>query len=79
MGTIVAVVPESRTLVVDVPLGTEVLRIGTEVTERTKITAGGAPTSLESLTQGAEVRLQYYRVESGDEATSVEVLHGSTG
>ncbi len=79
VGTIVAVVPESRTLVVDVPLGAEVLRLGTGVTERTKITAEGAATSLERLKEGAEVRIQYHRVDNGDEATSVEVLHGPTG
>jgi hypothetical protein len=32
-------VPESRTLVVDVPLGKEVLRIGVALTEKTKITS----------------------------------------
>ena len=79
VGTVVAVHPESRTLVVDVPLGTEVLRLGTEVSERTKIIAGGAATSLEDLKEGDEIRIRYRRVDSGDEATSIEVLHGPLG
>jgi hypothetical protein len=76
VGHIVAVVPESRTLVVDVPLGKDVLRIGAEVTGKTKITAEGKAVSLESLKLGARVRINYRRAATGDEAISVEVLHG---
>ncbi|MFI5342535.1 MAG: hypothetical protein ACHQ7N_22220 [Candidatus Methylomirabilales bacterium] len=79
VGRIVAVVPESRTLVVDVPLGKEVLRIGAGVTEKTKITAEGKAISLESLKPGARVRLNFRRVATGDEAISVEVLRGARG
>lgn len=79
VGTIVAVVPASRTLVVDVPLGKEVLRIGAEVTDKTKIHAAGKAASLENLKPGARVRLNFRRVATGDEAIAVEVLRGPEG
>jgi hypothetical protein len=74
VGTVIAVVPASRTLVVDVPLGTEVLRIGAEVTKETKITAAGAAASFDSLKVGARVRINFRKVATGDEALSVDVL-----
>jgi hypothetical protein len=73
-GKIVALVPASRTLVVDVPLGKEVLRIGAGVTKETKITAAGAAASFDSLKVGARVRINFRRVATGDEALSVELL-----
>lgn len=76
VGTVIAVVPASRTLVVDVPLGKDVLRIGAEVTDKTKIRAGGKAASFESLRPGARVRINFRRVATGDEAISVEVLRG---
>lgn len=79
VGTIVAVVPDSRTLVVDVRLGKHTLRIGAEVTGKTKITAEGKAVSLESLKIGARVRINYRRVATGDEAISVDVLRGAAG
>ncbi len=79
VGTVVAVVPGSRTLVVDVPRGKDVLRIGAAVTERTKIRAGAAPASFDSLKEGDRVRIQFRRVATGDEATMVEVLRRSQG
>ncbi len=79
VGTVVAVVPASRTLVVDVPLGTDVLRVGAAVTETTTIVADGAAASFDSLKEGARVRLQFRRVATGDEATMVEVLRGRQG
>ena len=79
VGSIVAVVLATRTLVVDVPLGKEVLRVGAEVTPKTKITAAGAPVSLDSLEPGARVRINFRRVADGDEAISVEVLRGPKG
>jgi hypothetical protein len=79
VGNIVAVVPESRTLVVDIPLGKEVLRVGAALTEKTKITAAGKAGSLESLQPGARVRLHFRRVATGDEAISVDVLRDARG
>jgi hypothetical protein len=77
VGTIVAVVPASRTLVVDVPLGKEVLRIGAEVTDKTKITAAGKAVSLDRVNVGDRVRISFRRIEAGDEAISIEVLRGT--
>jgi hypothetical protein len=74
VGTIVAVAPESRTLVVDVPLGTDVLRIGAVVTDKTKIEAAGKAAPFESLKSGARVRMTFRRVAAGDEAISVQIL-----
>ncbi len=79
VGTVVAVVPTSQTLVVDVPLGNDVLRIGADVTDKTKIQAGGQTVTLDKLEEGARVRIAFRRVEDGDEATSVEVLQGPKG
>ncbi|MGE5849504.1 MAG: hypothetical protein ACM362_05205 [Candidatus Methylomirabilota bacterium] len=76
VGTIVAVAPESRTLVVDVPLGKDVLRIGATVTDKTKIEAAGKAAPFENLERGARVRITFRRIETGDEAISVEVLRG---
>jgi len=79
VGTIVAVVPHSRTLVVDVPLKGDVLRVGMEVTKRTKIRSGGSPIALEDLQVGARVRINFRRIADGDEAMTVEVLRPSAG
>ncbi len=79
VGTVVAVVPASRTLVVDVPLGKDVLRVGADVTDQTKIKAAGQTVSLDKLEEGARVRIAFRRVENGDKATSVEVLQGPRG
>ncbi len=79
VGTVVAVVPESRTVGVDVPRGKGVLRVGAAVTEKTKIMAKGASASFDSLKEGAHVRIQFRRVATGDEATRVEILGGSKG
>jgi hypothetical protein len=74
VGIVIAAVPASKTLVVDVRLGKQVLRVGATVTAKTKITAGGAPASFDRLKEGARVRIQFRRVATGDEAISVEVL-----
>jgi hypothetical protein len=79
VGNIVAVVPESWTLVVDVPLGKATLRIGAALTDKTKITAAGKAGSLESLKPGARVRIHFRRVATGDEAISVDVLRDARG
>jgi hypothetical protein len=79
VGTVVAVTPESRTLVVDVPLGEEVLRIGAEVTDTTRITANGQTVSLDHLQAGDRIRISVRRVATGNEAISVEMLSGRHG
>jgi hypothetical protein len=79
VGKIVAVVLASRTLVVDVPLGKEMLRIGAEVTQKTKLEAAGKAVSLESLKPGDHVRIQFRRIATGDEAISIEILGSPKG
>ncbi len=79
VGAVVAAVPDSRTLVVDVPLGKDVLRVGAAVTGKTKITMNGAPASFDSLKEGGRVRIQFRRVAEGDEATRIEILRGPQG
>ena len=74
VGTVVAVVPESQTLVVDVPLERDVLRVGAWVTDETRIEARGVPVSLDSLEPGARVRIDVRRIPTGNEAISVVVL-----
>jgi hypothetical protein len=76
VGTVLHVTPESRTLVVDVPLGKDVLRIGVTVADQTKIEAAGKAAPFESLKPGARVRITFRRVATGDEAISVEILRG---
>lgn len=77
VGTVIAAVPASRTLVVDVPLGKEVLRVAAEVTDKTKLTAAGKAVSLDRLKAGDRVRIEFRRVATGDEAIAVEVLRGA--
>jgi hypothetical protein len=79
VGTVVAVAPASRTVVVDVPLGNDVLRIGAQVTGKTKITARGAAASFDSLKEGARVRIDFRRVATGDEVIALEVLRSPKG
>ena len=77
VGTIVAIVPESRTILVDVAVGADFLWVAAVVTPRTRIEATGAPASFEDLQPGNRVRLNFRRITTGNEALSVEVLRGA--
>jgi hypothetical protein len=79
VGKVVAVTPKSRTIVVDVPRGTDTLRIGAEITDHTKILVGGKKASLDALKDGERVRIVYHRTSDGDVATSLVVLRSSVG
>jgi hypothetical protein len=79
VGTVVAVTPGSRTVVVDVLLGKEVLRVGAEVTNRTKIMERGKSAALADLKGGERVRINFRRVATGDEALSVDILRAAKG
>jgi hypothetical protein len=79
VGTIVAIVPESQTLLVDVRVGADVLRVGAAVTPQTKIEANGNPAAFEDLEAGSRVRLIFRRIATGNEAISVQILHGHRG
>jgi hypothetical protein len=76
VGTIVAFVPESRILVVDVRLSADVLRVGAAVTPATRIEAGGNPASFEDLEPGSRVRVTFRRIAMGNEAIAVEIVAG---
>ncbi len=75
-GTIVAYTPGSRTLVVDVPERDQTLRLGTLVTDQTQITQGNQKASFDLLKEGERVRVTFHREDSGDNATSVDILQG---
>ena len=77
VGTIVAIVPESRTILVDVRVSADLLWVAAVVTPRTRIEATGAPASFEDLQPGNRVRLNFRRITTGNEALSVEVLRGA--
>jgi len=79
VGKIVAVTPTSQTIVVDVPLGKETLRLGAEATDATKILVGGKQASLNALKEGERVRISYHRTATGDVANSVVALNTSQG
>ena len=79
VGTVAAVEPASQTLVVDVPLGKEVLRVGAFVTPSTKIEAGGKSLPLASLQAGERVRMNFRRIATGDQALAVDVLSEAKG
>jgi hypothetical protein len=79
VGTIVAVAPESQTIVADVALGKETLRLGAETTDETKILVGGKKASLDALKAGERVRISYHRTARGDVANSVVALQNSKG
>jgi len=52
VGRVVAVVPESRTLIVDVPRGKKALRIGATVTSKLIVAAALAPLPLPEIGRG---------------------------
>ncbi len=79
MGKIVAVDVPNRTIVVDVPLGKETLRLGAETTDTTKIMAGGKEASLQTLKEGERVRISYHRTDTGDVANSVTAFPQAKG
>jgi hypothetical protein len=79
VGTIVAIVPESQTILVDVRVSADVLRVGAAVTPQTKIEAHGNPAAFEDLEAGSRVRLTFRRTRTGNEAVSVHILRGGGG
>ncbi len=74
VGKVIAITPQSDTIVVDVPEGKETLRIGAEVTDRTKIMVNGKKASLQDLKNGERVRISYHRTPAGDIANSLVAL-----
>ncbi len=79
VGKVVAVTPQSQTIVVDVPLGKETLRLGAETTDETKIMVDGKTASLDALKAGGRVRISYHRTTTGDVADTVVALPATQG
>ena len=73
-GTVTAVTPESRTLVVEARLSGQPWILGVEVPEGLNITAAGKTKKLEDLKAGERVRLSWIRGENRLVAEAVSVI-----
>ncbi len=63
VGKVVAVVPASRTIVMEAPVGKTVMTVGAEVPDKASITAGKAAKSLSDIKVGDRIRLKWIREE----------------
>lgn len=77
-GTVTAVTPATRTLVVESRLRGEPWILGVEVPERLAVTVGGKTKKLEDLKAGERVRLRWNREKDRLVAESIDLL-GSKG
>lgn len=76
-GTVTAVVPDAKTLVVTVPRGqADALVVGAWVTDQTVIKEGKAKKGLEELKVGDRVWMKFERVSDGDVAHVIVVKQG---
>lgn len=73
-GTVLAVTPASRTLVVESRLGGQPWILGVEVPEGLAITVGGKTKKLDDLKAGDRVRLRWIREENRLAAESIAVV-----
>ncbi len=73
-GTVMAVTPGSRTLVVESTLRDQPWILGIEVPDRAAITGGGKTEKLGDLKAGDRVRVRWVRTEDGLVADSIAVL-----
>lgn len=73
-GTVMAVTPASRTLIVESKLRDQPWTLGIQVPERAAITVGGKPDQLKDLKAGDRVRVRWIRTADGLVAESVAVL-----
>lgn len=73
-GTVLAVTPASRTLVVESRLGGQPWILGVEVPEGLAITVGGKTKKLDDLKAGERVRLRWIREENRLAAESIAVV-----
>ncbi len=74
VGTLTAVTPATRTVVVEVPLESHPITVGAAATPQTTFTAGGRPVAIEDLRLGSRVRITFRGVADGDELLSLAVL-----
>ena len=63
VGKVVAVVPGSRTIVMEAPVGKTVMTVGAEVPDRATITSGKETMSLSDIKVGDKIRLKWVREE----------------
>lgn len=63
VGKVVAVVPGSRTIVMEAPIGKTTMTVGAEVPDKVSITAGKAAKSLSDIKVGDKIRLRWVREE----------------
>ncbi len=77
VGTLVAVDVVEKTLVLDVPLAIEVLRVGATVPAKAELLVGTKRLSLQELRPGERIRLVLHRVPAGDEVISGVILRGA--
>lgn len=75
-GTVLAVTPESRTLVVESRLGGQPWILGVEVPEGLAVTAEGKTRKLDDLKAGDRVRLRWNREENRLVAESIAMVGG---
>jgi hypothetical protein len=73
-GTVIAVTPESRTVVVEATLAGKPWILGVEVPENVAIAAAGKTRKLEDLKTGERVRLRWIREENRLVAESIAIL-----
>ncbi len=73
-GSVLAVTPATRTLVVESQLADHPWILGLEVPESLAITVGGKTKKLEDLRTGERVRLRWIREKDRLVAESIEVL-----
>jgi len=73
-GTVVAVTPESRTVVVEATLAGKPWILGVEVPKGATITTGRGARKLEDLKAGERVRLRWIREENRLVAETISVI-----
>jgi hypothetical protein len=64
-GKVSAVTVESRTIVVEIPRGTDSLTVGAEVLPEAILEADGQTIDLEDIQVGDQVRIEWSRTEQG--------------
>lgn len=79
VGTLTAVTPESRTVVVEVPLENRVLTVGAQAAPAARLAAGETPIGFESLQPGSRVRIDFRGAPHGPELLALEVLNLPSG
>jgi hypothetical protein len=74
VGDLAHVEPQSRTVVVEVPLAERLVTVGAWGVADTTLTARGRSIDFPDLQPGSRVRITVRRVADGDELLSLEVL-----